>query len=166
MADGETMRRWTVGRWMMDDHDDNNQTVHGILSPTCPFSQCPPKGVGVPVGTGGCLPACQRRTYGNDCIRQTKTNQRRGVDDAIQPIGGGSRGGGNDDNVQHDANNEDNMMDDRQRRHNNQISLHGRGRRRKMVAEMGDGRWMTTVMMTMRGNSRGRKEEKNTTLEG
>ena len=150
---------------MMDNHDDNNQTVHGILSPARPFSQCPPKGVGAPVGTGGCLPACQRRTYGNDCIGQTKTNQRRGVDDAIQPIGGGSRGGGNDDNVQHDDDNEDNMMDDRQRRHNNQILLHGRGRR-KMVAETGDGQWMTTVMTTMRGNSRGRKEEKNTTSEG
>jgi len=25
---------------------------------------------------------------------------------------------------------------------------------------------MTTVMMTMRGNSRGRKEEENTTIEG
>ena len=31
---------------------------------------------------------------------------------------------------------------------------------------MGDGRWTTTVMMAMRGNSRGRKEEENTTIEG
>jgi hypothetical protein len=38
---------------MMDNHDDNNQTVHGILSPARPFSQHPPKGAGVPVGMGG-----------------------------------------------------------------------------------------------------------------
>ena len=31
---------------------------------------------------------------------------------------------------------------------------------------MGDRRWTTTVMMAMRGNSRGRKEEENTTIEG
>ena len=37
---------------MMDEHDDNNQTVHGILSPTCPFSHRPPKSVGAPVGMG------------------------------------------------------------------------------------------------------------------
>ena len=62
----------------------------------------------------GSIPMAARRTYGSDCIGQTKTNQRRGVDNAIQPIGGGARGGGNDDNVQHDGNNEDYMMDDRQ----------------------------------------------------
>jgi len=38
---------------MMDDHDNNNQTVHGILSPMRPFSQHPPKGTGAPVGMGG-----------------------------------------------------------------------------------------------------------------
>ena len=38
---------------MMDDHDDNNQTVHGILSPVRLFSQRPPKGAGMPVGKGG-----------------------------------------------------------------------------------------------------------------
>jgi len=38
---------------MMDDHDDNNQTVHGIHLPACPFSQRPPKGGGAPVGMGG-----------------------------------------------------------------------------------------------------------------
>ena len=38
---------------MMDDHDDNNQTVHGIHLPACPFSQRPPKGAGAPVGMGG-----------------------------------------------------------------------------------------------------------------
>jgi len=59
--------------------------------------------------------ACRQRTYGDDYIGQTKTNQHRGLDDAIQPIGGGARGGGNDDNVQHDNDNEDDMMDDRQR---------------------------------------------------
>ena len=31
---------------------------------------------------------------------------------------------------------------------------------------MGDGRWTTTVMMAMRGHSRGRKEKENTTIEG
>jgi hypothetical protein len=36
----------------MDDHDDNNQTVHRILSPMRPFSQRPPKGAGAPVGKG------------------------------------------------------------------------------------------------------------------
>jgi len=76
---------------MMDNHDDNNQTVHGILLPARPFSQRPPKGAGVPVGMGGCSSACQRRTYGSDCIGQTKTKQRRGVDNAIQPIGGGGK---------------------------------------------------------------------------
>ena len=35
-----------------------------------------------------------------------------------------------------------------------------------MAAATGDGRWTTTVMTTMRGNSRGRKEEENTTVEG
>jgi len=30
----------------------------------------------------------------------------------------------------------------------------------------GDGRWTTTVMTTMRGNSRGRNEEENITIEG
>ena len=97
----------------MDNHNDNNKTVHGILLPACPFSQRPPKGVGAPVGMGGCLSACQRWTYNDDCIGQTKTNQRQGVDNAIQPIGGGLRGGCNDDNVQHDGNNDNNMMDDR-----------------------------------------------------
>jgi len=38
---------------MMEDHNDNNQTVHGILLPMCPFSQHPPKSVGAPVGMGG-----------------------------------------------------------------------------------------------------------------
>jgi len=38
---------------MMDDQDDNNQTVHGILLPARPFSQRPPKGAGVHVGMGG-----------------------------------------------------------------------------------------------------------------
>jgi len=38
---------------MMDDHDDNNQTVLGILSPARPFSQRPPKGAAAPVGMGG-----------------------------------------------------------------------------------------------------------------
>ena len=38
---------------MMDNQDDNNQTVHGILSPMCPFSQHPPKGTEAPVGMGG-----------------------------------------------------------------------------------------------------------------
>ena len=99
---------------MIDNHDDNNQTVHGILLPMRPFSQCPPKGAGAHVSMGGCSSACQRRTYGNDYIGQTKTNQRREVDNAIQPIGGGARGGGNDDNVQHDNDNEDTMMDNRQ----------------------------------------------------
>jgi len=98
---------------MMDVHDDNNQTVHGILLLACPFSQCPPKGTGASVGMGGCPSACRRRTYGDDCIGETKTNQRRGVDNAIQLMGGGARGGGNDDNVQHDGDNEDDMMDDR-----------------------------------------------------
>ena len=37
----------------MDDHDDNNQTVHGILLTVRPFSQRPPKGGGAPVGMGG-----------------------------------------------------------------------------------------------------------------
>jgi len=37
----------------------------------------------------GSIPMAARRTYGGDCIGQTKTNQRWGVDDAIQPIGGG-----------------------------------------------------------------------------
>ena len=122
----------------MDNHDDNNQTVHGILSPARPFSQRPPKGARAPVGMGGCSSACRPQTYGNDCIGQTKTNQRRGVDNVIQPIGGGARGGGNDDNVQHDGDNEDDMMDDRRRRYKNQILLHGRGRR-KMAAATGDG---------------------------
>ena len=72
----------------MDVHDDNNQTVHGILLLACPFSQCPPKGAGAPVGMGGCPSACRRWTYGDDCIGQTKTNQCRGVDNAIQLIGG------------------------------------------------------------------------------
>ena len=40
------------------------------------------------------------------------------------------------------------------------------GEERKMVAATSDRRWMTTVMMTTRGNSRGRKEEKNMTIEG
>ena len=31
---------------------------------------------------------------------------------------------------------------------------------------MSDGRWTTTVMTMMRGSSRGRKEEENTTIEG
>ena len=97
----------------MDDHDDNNQTVHGILSPARPFSQRPPKGAGAHVGMGGCSAACRRRTYGDDYIGQTKTNQRQGLDDAIQPIRVGARGGGNDDNVQHGNDNEDDMMDDR-----------------------------------------------------
>ena len=35
-----------------------------------------------------------------------------------------------------------------------------------MVAATGDGQWTTTVMTTMRGNSRGRKEEENTMIEG
>jgi len=76
---------------MMDNHDDNNQTLHGILSPARPFSQRPPKGAGAHVGMGGCSAACRRRTYGNDCIGQTKTNQRRGVGNVIQPIGGGGK---------------------------------------------------------------------------
>jgi hypothetical protein len=38
---------------MMDNHNDNNQTVQDIFSPTCPFYQRPPKGAGVPVGMGG-----------------------------------------------------------------------------------------------------------------
>jgi len=38
---------------MMDDHDDNNQTVHWILLPACPFSQRPLKCAGAPVGMGG-----------------------------------------------------------------------------------------------------------------
>jgi hypothetical protein len=76
---------------MMDNHDDNNQTVHGILSPTRLFSQRPPKGAGAPVGMGGCSSDCRQRTYDDDCIVQTKTNKHRGVDDAIQPIGGGKR---------------------------------------------------------------------------
>ena len=38
---------------MIDNHDDNNQTVHGILLPMRPFFQRPPKGVGAPVGMGG-----------------------------------------------------------------------------------------------------------------
>ncbi len=38
---------------MMDNHDDNNQTVHGILLPVRPFSQRPLKGAGVHVGMGG-----------------------------------------------------------------------------------------------------------------
>ncbi len=130
---------------MIDNHDDNNQTVHGILLPMRPFSQRPPKGLGAPVGMGGCSSACQRRTYNNDCIGQTKQKQHRGVDDAIQPIGEGVRGGGNGDNVQHDGDNEDDMMDDRRQRHNNQILLHGRGRR-KMAAATGNGRWTTTVI--------------------
>ena len=37
----------------MDDHSDNNQTVHEILFPTRPFSQRPHKGTGAPVGMGG-----------------------------------------------------------------------------------------------------------------
>ncbi len=38
---------------MMNDHDDNNQTVYGILLPTHPFSQHAPKGTEAPVGMGG-----------------------------------------------------------------------------------------------------------------
>jgi len=39
---------------MMDNQDDNNQTVHGILSPVRPFSQHPPKDAEAPVlGMGG-----------------------------------------------------------------------------------------------------------------
>ncbi len=38
---------------MMDDHHDNNQTVHGILSSVHPFSPRPPKDAGAPVGMGG-----------------------------------------------------------------------------------------------------------------
>ena len=39
----------------------------------------------------GSIPMAARRTYGSDCIGQTKTNQRWGEDDAIQPIGGGGK---------------------------------------------------------------------------
>jgi len=35
-----------------------------------------------------------------------------------------------------------------------------------MVVATDDGRLTTTVMTKMRGNSRGRKEEENTTIEG
>ena len=35
-----------------------------------------------------------------------------------------------------------------------------------MVVAMGNRRLMTTVMTKMRGNSRGRKEEENTMIEG
>ena len=35
-----------------------------------------------------------------------------------------------------------------------------------MVVATGYGQWMTTVMTMMRGNSRGRKEEENTMIEG
>jgi hypothetical protein len=37
----------------MDNHNDNNQTVHGILLHVRPFSQRPPKGTGAPMGMGG-----------------------------------------------------------------------------------------------------------------
>ena len=38
---------------MIDGHDDNNQTVHGIHLSACPFSQRPHEGAGALVSMGG-----------------------------------------------------------------------------------------------------------------
>ncbi len=69
------------------------------------------------------------------------------------------RGGGDDDRMMDDGRHHHQRL-----QHNNQ-TLHGRGRR-KMAVAMGNGRWMTTVMTTLRGDARGRKEEEHTMIEG